>query len=113
MRGKILILLVSSALGIAIGAGVMWVVKPNSDHAVPKILEGYVSVANWDGTAIGFRDVGSRVTSSYVIAGAMWRNAGQPWHEPFPTCIQPLTSGQKVRLGIIHVEPTENTLGGP
>lgn len=80
----------------------------------PYVVEGYSNGANYDGTAIGVsksKDLGPG--EGYVIAGARWREFGGPWHDfgTPPSLAQP-NIGQKVRLGIVNVKPTEAP-GGP
>ena len=107
-------------VGIAIGA--LAVLGFSSLRGVPSLLgvrpcivEGYSNGANYDCTAIGVsksKDLGPG--EGYVIAGARWREFDGPWHESGtpPSLAQPNT-GQKVRLGVVNVKPTQEVLGGP
>jgi hypothetical protein len=107
-------------VGIAIGAlAVLALVSlwgvPSILGARPCIVEGYSNGANYDCTAIGVsksKDLGPG--KGYVIAGAIWREFGGPWHQygTPPSLAQPNT-GQKVRLGIVNVKPTQEGSGGP
>ena len=99
-------------LGIGIGVLATSVLGKSSDASVD-IVEGYVNGVNWNGTAIGVSPENTGAGDGYVIAGAMWRQSGGPWHDTFPTCLEPLTSGQHVRLGVVHAEPTEWAPGRP
>jgi len=38
---------------------------------------------------------------------------GGPWSDKIPTCLEPLTSGQKVRLGVVYAAPTNEGPGRP
>lgn len=113
--GPRLELLVAFFLGIALGGIITWAVVSSSDAKV-HIVEGHVSSVNVDGTAIGLSKNNSEnneVVEVYIIAGAMWRTGSGPWNQTFPTCLEPLTGGQKVRLGIVNAAPTDNAFGRP
>lgn len=101
-----LVLLVTFVLGIALGAIVTWAVVSSGDARV-HIVEGHVSSVNWDGTAISLAEN----NEGYIIAGATWRTGSGPWNETFPTCLEPLTSGQKVKLGIVNAAATDGAFG--
>lgn len=106
-------------VGIVIGALAtwgfisLWSMIPHS--VTPYIVEGYSNGANDDCTAIGVsksKELGPG--EGYVIAGAIWREFGGPWNQDGtpPSLAQPNT-GQKVRLGVVYVKPTQEALGGP
>lgn len=105
-------------IGIVIGALVtwgfisLWSMIPHS--ITPYIVEGYSHGTNYDGTAIGVSKDPRGPGEGYVIAGAMWREFGGPWHQggTAPSLVQSNT-GQKVRLGVVYVKPTQNKPGGP
>ena len=105
-------------VGIAIGAMAMWgfiSLWGMIPHSVtPYIVEGYSHGTNYDGTAIGVSKEPGGPGEGYVIAGAIWREFDGPWHQggTIPSLAQPNT-GQKVRLGIVYVKPTQEALGGP
>lgn len=51
--------------------------------------------------------------AGYHLCGAMWREHSGLWNfrlgsGPDSTCIKPLTTGQKVRLGVMNVPPIES-----
>ena len=69
-----------------------------------RVVEGY-AFANMDGEAIGLSAEKGGPGEGYIIAGAHWRQQGQPWHDDFPTCVQPLVSDQRVRLGFVRARP--------
>jgi hypothetical protein len=106
-------------VGIVIGALAMlgfsslWGMIPHS--VTPYVVEGYSNGANDDCTAIGVsksKDLGPG--EGYVIAGAKWREFGGPWHlDGTPPSLAQPNTGQKVRLGVAYVKPTQEALGGP
>jgi hypothetical protein len=114
-RSKWVILLV----GIVIGALATWgFISLGSmiPHSVtPYIVEGYSNGANDDCTAIGVsksKELGPG--EGYVIAGAKWREFDGPWHlDGAPPSLAQPNIGQKVRLGIVYVKPTQEALGSP
>ena len=81
-----------------------------SGGARVRVVEGY-AFADVDGTAIGFSTQQGGPGDGYVIAGANWRQQNQPWHDSFPTCVQPLVENQRVRLGIIRARPVGEAPG--
>ena len=103
--------IVALLIGVAIGILVGWAVGL-VDGAQIQILEGYASV-NEEGTAIGLSPDGETPGSGYVVAGAMWREQDGPRHDTFPTCLEPLITGQKVRLGVLEAPPQGEAPGRP
>ena len=103
--GSTLALLIAWAPGIASGAIVTWAVlsaRPAQVH----IVEGHVASVNVDGTAFSLVDS----TEGYRI-GSYWRIGTGPWNDTLPTCLEPLSGSQKVRLGIVDVALTGNAFG--
>jgi hypothetical protein len=100
---KLTAVLVVGALlvGAALGSAITWAAGVGDRT---QILEGFAWV-NESGTAIGLSPDGETPGPSYVVAGAMWREEGGPWHDAWPTCLAPTTFDQKVRLGLLEVEP--------
>jgi hypothetical protein len=99
--------------GIAIGVLAMWGYS-SVQGIKPYVMEGYSSDTNYNGSAIGVsQEVGGTGESEgYVIAGARWREFGGPWHDIVsPPSLEWPSYGQKVRLGVIDYEPTENAPG--
>ncbi len=105
-------LIVLFAFGIAVGVAITCVFGPFCDVRV-HVLEGYINAVNQDGTAIGITIEPGGQPEAYIIAGATWREHGGPWSDKFPTCLEPLTSGQKVRLGVVYTAPTNGGPGRP
>ena len=98
------ILVVAAFLaGAAIGVLVTWAVGL-ADGAKIQVLEGYAWV-NEAGTAIGLSPDGETPGASYVVAGALWREQSGPWHDTLPSCLEPLGTGQRVRLAVLNVRP--------
>lgn len=97
-------------LGIVCGALVTWLFWP-FNTAQPDVVEGYTTAVNQDGTAIGFTEEQGGEGTGYFIAGAAWRRNGLPWSDSLPTCLEPLTSGQQVRLGFVDVQPVDDAPG--
>ncbi len=95
--------LVAVLVGVTIGALGAWAVGLTNAPEV-QVLEGYASV-NQEGTAIGLSPDGQVPGPGYVVAGAMWREQDGPWRDTFPTCLEPLAAGQRVRLGVVQVRP--------
>jgi len=94
------------ALGVALGAIIAWAVVSSSGARV-HVVEGQVASVNSTGTA--FSLVNS--TEGYRI-GTYWQMGAGPWNDTLPTCLEPLTSGQKIRFGVINFAPTDNAFGG-
>ena len=105
-------LIVLFAFGIAVGVAITCVFGPFCDVRV-HVLEGYINAVNQDGTAIGITIEPGGQPEAYIIAGATWREHGGSWSDKFPTCLEPLTSGQKVRLGVVYTAPTKGGPGRP
>ncbi len=103
-------LIVALALGIALGAGVMWVVKPTGGAQV-EIVEGWTTNVNEAGTGIGLASEPDGRGKGYDVTGVFWREVGGAWHTSGPTCLEPLTEGQHVRIGVIEAEPTMEAPG--
>lgn len=102
-------------LGIIVGVTISQFLD-DDNSAKPYIVEGYCTCVNADGTAIGVSSEKGGAGEGYVIAGAMWRdanNAWTAWTSGLPTCLEPLTSGKRVRLAVIDAEPTESGIGRP
>ena len=113
-RSKGILLLVGIATGALATWGLisLWNTIPHS--VTPYIVEGYSHGTNSDGTAIGVSKELGGPGEGYVIAGAMWREFDGSWHQGGtpPSLAQPNT-GQKVRLGVVYVKPTQDKPGGP
>jgi hypothetical protein len=104
-------------VGIVIGALATWglisLLSTIPHSVMPYIVEGYSHGTNYDGTAMGVSKELGGPGEGYVIAGAIWREFGGPWHDGGtpPSLAQPNT-GQKVRLGVVYVKPIQEALGG-
>jgi hypothetical protein len=102
---------VAFLIGVTLGGAVAWAVGV-MDRTQTEVLEGFAWV-NESGTAIGLSPDGETPGPSYVIAGAMWREQDGPWHDTMPTCLEPTTLEQRVRLGVLQVEPQGEAPGRP
>ena len=99
--------LIGAALGVLVAATVGL-----ADGGRVQVVEGEAWV-NHEGTAIGLSPDGETPGTGYVIAGAMWRQQDGPWHDSFPTCLEPLVAGQRVQLGVIDARPRGEAPGRP
>jgi hypothetical protein len=106
-----IVVIAALLIGVAIGIPVSRAVGLAGGAEV-EVLEGYAWV-NEGGTAIGLSPDGKAAGPGYVIAGAMWREQSGPWHDTFPTCLQPLATGQKVRMGVLDAPPEGQAPGRP
>lgn len=106
-----IVAIVALLIGVALGIAITWAVG-TVGKAETEILEGFAWV-NENGTAIGLSPDGETPGPSYVVAGAMWREEGGPWHDAWPTCLAPTMPDQKVRLGLLEVEPQQEAPGRP
>jgi hypothetical protein len=100
---RVLVVIAALLIGVAMGFLIGWAVGP-ADSAQVEVLEGYASV-NEEGTAIGLSPDGEGPGPGYVVAGAMWREQDGPWHDSFPTCLDPLVTDQRVRMGVLDTPP--------
>lgn len=100
---KGIVVVAAVLVGVVIGVLVTWTVGL-ADGAQIQVMEGYASV-NEEGTAIGLSPDGETPGASYVVAGALWREQDGSWHDTFPTCLEPLSTGQRVRLGVLDARP--------
>jgi hypothetical protein len=96
--------MIALLVGIGIGIGVGWAFVAAQGNQV-EVVEGYTTNVNQAGTGIGLASELDGRGKGYDISGAFWREARGPWHTSAPTCLEPLTSGQLVRIGVVAVEP--------
>ena len=98
-------------LGLVLGLLIGWVAG-RADGTRIQVVEGQVWV-NEAATAVGLSPDGRVPAAGYLIAGAMWREQAGPWHDTFPTCLEPLVADQRVRLGILETRPQGDAPGRP
>ena len=98
-------------IGVAVGILITWTVGLADGRQI-QVVEGHAWV-NQDGMAIGLSPDGETPGASYVVAGALWREHDGPWHDTFPTCLEPLGTGQRVRLGVLNARPQGEAPGRP
>lgn len=103
-------LLVVFMVGIALGAGATWAVQRAWSPRF-EIIEGYTTAVNEDGKAIGLATKPGGPGTGYQIEGAWWREEEGSWHTHGPTCLEPLTNGQQVRLGVVHLKNSKSPRG--
>ena len=108
---KGVIVVAAFLMGVVVGVLGTWTVGLASSAEI-QVLEGYAWV-NEPGTAIGLSPDGETPGASYVVAGALWREQAGPWHDTFPTCLQPLGTSQRVRLGVLNARPQGEAPGRP
>jgi hypothetical protein len=110
---KWLILVVGIAIGVLATWGFNSIQSSASRGVTPYIVEGYSTVTNFEGTAIGVSKAPGEAGEGYTIAGAAWREFGGPWHfNGTPPSLAHPNTGQKVRLGIVNVKGTQQAPGG-
>ena len=96
-------------VGLVCGAGIAWAAGAFNRPRF-EIVEGYTTAVSEDGNAIGLeRAEGEGV--GYQIEGAWWREGDGPWQTHGPTCVKPLTGGQRLRLGVIRLEGIDSPRG--
>lgn len=91
---------VAALVGLVMGILIGWAVGLATGPRI-QVVEGYAYV-NEAGTAIGLSPDGEAPGTGYVVAGALWREEEGSWHDTFPTCLRPLVSGQRARIGIMQ-----------
>jgi hypothetical protein len=103
-------IIVALVLGIVIGAGSTWGLLTALGTQV-EVVEGHTTNVNEVGTGIGLATEPGRPGKGYSIVGAFWREAHGTWHTDAPTCLEPLTSGEQVRMGVVEVKPAMEAPG--
>ena len=109
--GKGVIVIAAALIGLALGFFASRALGLDGGGQV-QVVEGYAWV-NQDGTAIGLSPDGETPGTGYVVAGAMWRKLSGPWRDTFPTCLEPLVTGQRIRLGVLEARPQGEAPGRP
>lgn len=99
----------AALVGLAMGILIGWAIGQAGRTRI-EVVEGRAWV-NEEGTAIGLSPDGKAPGTGYVIAGAMWREQDGPWHDAFPTCLEPLVTGQRARLGVLQTSPQGDAPG--
>lgn len=111
IKNKAIVLIGAFLAGAALGLGAAWTMGVTDTTSV-QVLEGLAWV-NDEGTGIGLSPDGESAGPGYVVAGALWREPGGAWHDGFPTCLEPLTLNQRVRLGVLQADPSAEAPGRP
>lgn len=94
----------ASVLGIVVGMGIGWGISRLRGPWF-EIVEGYTTNVSMDGEAIGLQVEPDGPGVGYQVVGAWWREGDGPWQTHGPTCLEPLSSGQRVRLGVLQLDP--------
>jgi hypothetical protein len=89
--------------------GLLLVTACGSGGVEPRVVEGLAD-ANDDGTLIALRDDPSDNSGEgYIVVGADFRQGNGPTREGgLSTCIKPGATGQRVRLGVVRVDGTDD-----
>jgi hypothetical protein len=103
--------LVAALIGLVVGILIGWAVGLATGSRT-QVVEGYAYV-NETGTAIGLSPDGEAPGTGYVVAGALWREEDGPWHDTFPTCLEPLVADQRARLGVMQARLQGDAPGRP
>ncbi len=93
-----------------LAAGLLLMTACGSGGVEARVVEGLAD-ANVDGTVIGLReDPSDDSGESYtIIAGADFRQGDGPGREGgASTCIKPGATGQRVRLGVVRVDGSDD-----
>src|SRR5687768_17003883 len=67
------------------------------------VVEGEIRAVSNDGTDIVVSPQPNSSGEAYTIRNVYWRERGLPWTNTQPICLEPLTSGQRVRMGVANV----------
>lgn len=108
-RTWILPLIVGIA-AILVGFALGWIINASLGPKLT-IIEGTTTAVSEAGDAIGLEIQPGSQGQSFQIEGAWWRVQAGTWNTHGPTCLAPLSAGQKVRLGVIDLSGTESPRG--
>jgi hypothetical protein len=107
-----------TAAGVAAAvllAGGFWAGKAlSASAATPRIEHGTVRMVSSDGDSVAIRLAGAAAATSYDLpSNVTWRDAFGTWNDGTrPACLRPLSSGQRITLGIISADPVADAPGG-
>ena len=106
--GGLVIVMVALLLG-GFWAGISY---PRSS-AEPRVVEGIVQQVSLGDHAFLLRPNGSATPDSYQLGSVAAWEAGGAWHEGgIPSCMSPLSHGQKIKMGVIDSQPSQGAPGG-
>lgn len=90
---------------VVVGGIGVWIGRSmTTDTATPKVLQGTVSLVSANGDAFGVDFDGGSSGTSFGLGSVPWRGTDDAWHNGGPVdCLKPLSEGQHVRFGIVHV----------
>jgi hypothetical protein len=100
---------------VLVAAG-FWVGKSLSTATLtPTVRTGTVGLVGSQGDEFAIRLSGQRQQTSYGLpSNVTWRNAYGVWQGGTrPSCMAPLTHGQRIRFGVINVAPVADAPGSP
>jgi hypothetical protein len=76
-----------------------------TDTATPQVLQGTVTIVGGKGDEFGVDLGGSQTGRSFGLGSVPWKDAADSWHDSGSIdCLKPLSKGQHVRFGVVHVK---------
>jgi hypothetical protein len=105
---------VSGVAAAVLAAGGFWGGKalPTST-ATPQAETGTVTGVDYHSEAFGLRVDGTGQTTGLVLGPVSWRDAYGNWHVgDTPACMKPSSHGQRITVGIVHIQPVVDAPGG-
>ena len=98
-------------LGVALGAILVGLLRQSAAARVT-IITGYTTTVNESSSALGLAEKPGDFGKGYDVNGAMWRIQNQAWNSwSNDNCLSPLSSGQRIRLGVVQAAPKGNAPG--
>lgn|SRR2546423_10193552 len=94
--------------GLVVAGAGLWIGRTlPTDTATPQVLQGTVSIVGGDGDEFAVALDGSQKGAgpSFGLGSVPWKDSDNAWHFAGPIdCLKPLTQGQHVRFGVVHVK---------
>jgi hypothetical protein len=113
-RNRIRIAIGAAAI-VLVAAG-FWAGRSLSTATLtPAVQTGTVALVGINGDEFAIRLTGQTQPTSFGLpANITWRNAYGVWQLGTPPgCMAPLSSGQRIRFGVINAAPVADAPGGP
>jgi hypothetical protein len=104
------------AAAILLLAAGFWAGKSLTTATVtPTVQTGTVVLVGTGGDVFAIRLSGQRQPTSYGLPSTVtWRNAYGIWQEGLrPSCMAPLSRGQRIELGVVNAAPIAGAPGNP
>lgn len=104
------------AAAIALAAAGFWAGKSLTTATVtPTVQTGTVGSVGMDGDEFAVRLSGQSQLTSYGLPSTIsWRDAYGNWQDGTrPSCMAPLSRGQRITFGVVNVAPVADASGGP